>query len=124
DAADVAAVEAGLVGDGADQVGWLHAVNLADFDAVGFELGIRDALGTACRFARRRCVAARGAAAGALGGARGAASLAPLAAFAAIAATCARGTLRPLRSLAARRRRALLPGRWLVGRQQQRPLAL
>ena len=50
DAADEFAVEAGFVGDGADQVGRLHVVGVADFDAVGLQVVV------AHRGARRAAV--------------------------------------------------------------------
>ena len=35
DVTDVTALEASLIGDGADYVAWLHAMHVADFDAEG-----------------------------------------------------------------------------------------
>src|SRR5688500_4775877 len=55
DAADVLGIELGFVGDGADDVAGLHAVLVADFDAVGLEaflaLGRAGAFGDAVVFA-------------------------------------------------------------------------
>src|SRR5690606_28941908 len=60
DAADVAAFQPGLVGDGADDVAGAHAVAAADLDAVGLHARLRLRAHLA-RAARRARVARRGA---------------------------------------------------------------